>query len=271
MIKQGMYIIQFELLRLRGLFLVWVSVWVGMSILLFAFYDSIIANKDGINALLESFPKELLEAFGSSVDDFLKISGYFNSQFISLYFIAAGILGAYLGVKIIGGEVHSKSLLFVLNKPVSRFLLIIAKIKAVAIFLTLTSIAIIFPTMISAELMTSYSPLPLNYFVLCGVIMFFYSLFFVALGLLAGLFLEQSAALALIIVYSIASFFLNSMSGIEGFPEWISFLTVYKLIDLEEIASTESWNISHALILIVIIAILTLVSVMKFRGRDINV
>ncbi len=262
-------IVRFELIHLRILIVGWLVAWAGMVVLLFLLFDDIAANQENLQNFLLTFPPELLQAFGSNIDNFGNITGYYNSQFTSLYLISIAILGVFLGMRSIAGEINSRSLIMLFSRPVGRAQIFCAKLLALSLFMAITSFIVVIMSGLSVIILTEVEVIPWRFFGLTGIALFVFGNLFTTLGLTAGI-ITPKLGTALGIIYTIAAFFVNSLSSFTNFPQVLSYFSVYRYIDLNLLASETQLEINGILILLLITLVAFVAGGIRFRSLAVN-
>jgi ABC-2 type transport system permease protein len=105
--------------RSRGQILGW---GIGLALLaayLMVFYDTLIEQREQMQALLEQYPPELMAFFGGT-EDLFSPAGYINSYFFSYMPLVLGIFAVLAGSGLLVSDEESGILDLLLAYPVSR-------------------------------------------------------------------------------------------------------------------------------------------------------
>lgn len=260
-----------DLKRKYKLYLIWVVMWIFMVIMLVATFTGVKENAEGLASLYESFPKELLTTFGiGDIENALKLTGYFNSQFSVLYLLGLSILAGYAGVTAIGKEIADGTITFTLSKPVSRFNMLLAKTFS-GITLILASHIIIFASIpLSTPLLIADENISMRFVLGLSIASFCFGLMFYAFGLLLGVALDSAKGVGGIVMLAIISFFLNIVSNLSGVPEFIKYINPYYYLDVSHIADAGEVRVERIVFLIAIALLLWVSSVLVFKRRNID-
>lgn len=210
-----------HLRRLRGRIIGW-GIGIGLYALMMAwFYDAILDMGADFEALLESYPPEMLAFFGS-IQNMMTPAGYLDTYFFSYMTMIIGIFAASAGAGLVVGDEERGVLDLVLAHPISRTKLFWARLLAVTVALVLVLLigwlswlpAILWGMEITAlELLRPFLPL-------LAVL-----LFFGALALLLSLVLPSSRLAATLSAAAVVANFLlvglkNLNEELEPIFEW---------------------------------------------------
>jgi ABC-2 type transport system permease protein len=122
--------------RLRGRIIGW-GIGIGLYGLMMAwFYDSIIDMGADFEALLESYPQEMLAFFGN-IQIMMTPAGYIDTYFFSYMTMIIGIFAAASGAALVVGDEERGVLDLTLAHPISRTKLFWARLLAVIVALAL--------------------------------------------------------------------------------------------------------------------------------------
>lgn len=125
-----------HLRRLRGRIIGW-GIGIGLYALMMAwFYDAIIDMSADFEALLESYPPEMLAFFGN-IQILMTPAGYLDTYFFSYMTMIIGIFAASAGAGLVVGDEERGVLDLVLAHPISRSRLFWARLLALALALAL--------------------------------------------------------------------------------------------------------------------------------------
>lgn len=112
-------IFRYRLRRLRGQILGWGIALALFGLFMVQFYDTIAAQQDQLNQMIESFPKEFLAFFGD-IDDFATPSGFLGIEFFSYMPLIVGVFSILIGSGLLVSDEESGRLDLIMAHPVSR-------------------------------------------------------------------------------------------------------------------------------------------------------
>ena len=128
-----------EIYRNRKSTILWTSILVSYNVCILLLFPSLQGNLKGtVDAMMASFPKEMMAAFGLDRVSMTEILGYYNAYCYLIVTILGGIFAVLQGSAILSKEEDERTIEFLLSKPVSRNKIVTSKVCAV-----LTNIAIL--------------------------------------------------------------------------------------------------------------------------------
>lgn len=196
------------ILRERGQILGW-GIGLGLlAAMIILPYDSLMRQREQLQALVKALPPEMMAFFGG-MTDLLSPAGYLNMQFYSYMPIVVGIYAVLAGSGLVASDEENGTLDLVLAHPISRTALFLGRVWALAAAM-LGILAITWLGFIAALPFTAMpvSPLALIWPILS---LFAVIAFFAALALLLSMVLPSRrlaasvAGLLLVASYTITS------------------------------------------------------------------
>src|SRR3972149_356468 len=105
--------------RHQGQIIGWGISMALLGLYLFQFYDTIAAQREQIESLIQSHPRELMAFFGDMTQIFTP-QGYLNSYFFSYVPLVLGIFAVLAGSGLLAGDAGDGLLGLLLAPPISR-------------------------------------------------------------------------------------------------------------------------------------------------------
>ncbi|HSG18217.1 MAG TPA: ABC transporter permease subunit [Anaerolineae bacterium] len=222
-------IFQYSLKKFRGQILGWGLGLAFLAAILVLFYDTIAAEQEQFQQLLDAYPPEMLAFFGGALD-LLSPSGFLGMYFFAMMPIIMGIFAVMAGSGLLVADEENGTLDLVMAHPVSRTGLFAGRLLAIAAALA----GILVLGWLGFALLLPFSSLEVNLGHLAAAMLSLGAtqIFFAALALLLSLLLPSrktaaaAAGLALISSY-FASSLANLNEGLETLAE-LSPLTYYQ-------------------------------------------
>jgi ABC-2 type transport system permease protein len=125
--------------------LLWFSVGLISYSAFVGWYYPMLANS-GIQAYLDSFPKELIELFAGSMVDMSTFGGYAATEYLGFMWvliIASAVI--LFATKCLSGEVASGTMELVLAQPVPRRTLVVVRFGAMLVYVAVLVAATVLP------------------------------------------------------------------------------------------------------------------------------
>lgn len=242
----------------------------GFIIFYMAFFPAMASDSQAIDSLMNSFPKEMLQALG--LKEGISISnliGYFTFTF-TLIQLAVAIQSANYGFSILTEEERELTADFLMTKPISRSKIYFNKFIASLLALIITSIILGISCFIALELFNGgqiYDKF--NVFKLLLTVPLF-QLIFLSLGMFISLlFKKVRSVLSLSMGLAVGLYVINSVKGILE-SNIIGLASPYSYFDPGEILNTGKYNLKMLVLAMVVIIISLVSSYIIYNKRDIH-
>lgn len=222
-----------------------------------------------IEAMFSSYPEALLNAFGISDVDISSVDGFYTVFFLYFMLLAA-IHAVMFGAVIISKEERDHSADFLFSKPVKRHKVVISKALAGVTNILIFNLV----TLITSVLMIAQNNDGDGLFGQVSMLMlalFLIQLMFLCIGLLLGAWLK-STKLATSVATSIVlgTFFLSILSDISEKVNWLKYFTPFKAFNSSTVMLDGEFSLISTTILLAVAAACILVTLIKFKERDLN-
>lgn len=125
-------IFRYRLARFRGQILGWGIALFLLSLLMVSFYDTIAAQREQFEQLLQSYPPEMMAFFGD-ITTITTPEGYLSAEYFSIMPLILGIFAVLLGSGLLASDEERGTLDLVMAHPVSRTALFVGRLLAFAV------------------------------------------------------------------------------------------------------------------------------------------
>jgi ABC-2 type transport system permease protein len=246
-----------------GVFLMVVS---GM-----AKYSAYSSAGQSINDLVADIPKSLKAVLGFNALDLTKVSGYYGILFLYLLLMAT-IHAAMLGATIISKEERDKTSEFLFVKPVSRPTIITAKLLAaftnIVIFNLVTFVSLI---IILAKYNSAGEAINGDIaYTMAG--MFLLQVLFMVIGsALAAVKRKAKTAASLATGILLLTYMLSIAIDLNEHIEGLKYLTPFKYFEAKNVMYGGGLDVIFVILSVVLIVVLTHVTYLFYKKRDLNV
>jgi len=245
----------------------------GLIEMYVALFPSIQKQADALNKMMESFPKEFMQAFGmdSSQITFGKLETYMSTEYFSFFWpILVTIMAIAFANAICVGEIEKKTIELSLAQPVSRVKILLSRYLAGALAITFFTVTSSYGILGFALLhkidysLANYATVALMGS-LCGLAIFSIATFF------SVLFSEKGRATIATTVILLLMYAINIIAGLKDSLENLKYLSFFHYFSGPEIFGNNrvvDWSI---LVFSGTIILFLLAAVVRFQRRDISV
>jgi ABC-2 type transport system permease protein len=233
-------------------------------------FESLSSSGQPMNEMLAGMPKSMLAVLGIGEFDISTATGYYGLLFIYLLLMAT-IHAAMLGATIIAKEERDKTTEFLFVKPVSRNRIITAKLLAA------------FSNILILNLVTFVSSLALvrkysNGEVVTGDIamtmagMFILQLLFLVIGSsLAAVKKKSKTAASLATGVLLLTYLISVAIDLNENIEGLKYLSPFKYFEAKNVMYGGGFEFTFVLLSGFLITVLTVVTFVFYKKRDLNV
>lgn len=227
-----------------------IVVFILMMYGLFPLYMDAAATLDSV---LENFPPAFAQAFGIAINNMFSFGGFYNFAFGYLA-LMAGIMAVCMAITVFAREKKSKSMDFILTKPISRAKLFQSKLFAcVAILLTMNVLYEIFFLFVYQS--KGANEVSLAGALYAGAGIFFTQLIFLAFGILFSVTAKKIRSISGVgTIFGITAFILSSLANVLE-EEKIYYISPLKYFEPDGIFKGENYEVGLIIASILIIAV----------------
>lgn len=230
-----------ELIRNRKSTLLWTAILLVYNVSMLAFYPSMMGSmKDKMDVLINSFPKEMMAAFGMDKVSITELLGFYNTYCYLMVTILGGIFAVLQGISILSKEEDEKTIEFLLSKPVTRNKIITSKILAVLVnIIALNGIVSVFSYLVIEMVKDgSYNKRVLLLLFAAPLLM---QAVFAAMGFLISVFVVKArknfpAGVGVVLGF----YFIGIVAAISQKAEFLKYFTPFKYFDGADIVTNKS-------------------------------
>lgn len=232
-------------------------------------YSSIRGQAQQLNAVLERLPESVRALMGGNTDLFSPV-GYLNSRiFYLLLPLMLSILTIGLGSSLIVREETSGTLELLLSRPISRVRLLLS--KALAGFLNLLAVWLVGLMSILILVRLVKIDVPLSRVIFAASMAGLLALLFGALAYCVAAFgsIGRGASVGIASLVGLGSYIIASLESSVHWLDWPAKLLPYHYYNPTNILNgAHPWSVVAGYL--VIILVLSVISWLTFRRRDLN-
>ena len=216
-------------------FLIWTLVLIGLFLVVFLMYPSIITseNMEMMNEMMKVFPEEVLKAFNMDISSIDTAFGWLKTEGFVFVLLITGIYSGILGSSILLKEENDKTIEYLNSVPVTRKKVVLTKILCAIIYIVLMVVALGIFNYIGLALSGEFDK---KLYVLLSITPIFSSIVIFALCLFLSTFThktKKTLGISLGIVF--ASYFLQIISEMSESTEFFKYISVFTLADIRNV------------------------------------
>jgi hypothetical protein len=248
--------------------LLWSLVWILLISVFASLFDSFKGQGAEFDKLITTLPPALAETFNISQSYVSKAESFLSGQFLTLYLLVSSIFAFISGNYVIAGKIEDKVITTWLTKSLSRSTLYLAQGFVNVLFFWLSGLlvwsgaVVLFELLSTSSLDTSYA---FSGFISTAMLITTWAFIGQASGSVLSSKINQGLGIGVILI----SFFMNSLSNIEGYPDWLKPLSLFYYVDIPALRDDFLINWDRLWVLPVIGLIGFVIGLLFFRKRDI--
>lgn len=264
-----------ELKRYRNSFIAWsisISVLIMMEFAFYRFFMKEDMLKQVTAFFKNPFMKNMLAAFGTSLDMISNVLGYYATRNAIYILLLGTFFSILLAGKILAREEHEKTAEFLLSKPVTRLEIVGSKLAAFFTYLFLLNIIILLIGFIGLEIFKGDSEYRPVAHLIHSLYFFLLMLTFGAIGLFLSVLIKRGRPITNISIGIIfGGYLVDILSRVTASVDKFGYLSPFKFVDsgvLRPDYGLVWWRVLYFLGLSLVLIILTLV---LYKKKDVLV
>ena len=223
-------------------FIIWTSILIGLFLVVFLIYPSIInsANIKMIDEMMKIFPEERLKAFNMDISTIDSAFGWLKTEGFVFVLLITGIYSGILGSNILLKEESDKTIEYLNSVPVTRKNIVLNKILCGLFYIILMIVIIGIFNFIGLSLSGEFDR---KSYILLSITPLFSSIVIFAICLFLSTFThktKKTLGISLGIVF--VSYFLNVISEIGESTEFLKYISIFTLADIRNVILNVSIN-----------------------------
>ena len=223
-------------------FIIWTSILIGLFLVVFLIYPSIInsANMEMIDEMMKIFPEEMLKAFNMDISTIDSAFGWLKTEGFVFVLLITGVYSGILGSNILLKEESDKTIEYLNSVPVTRKNIVLNKILCGLFYIILMIVIIGIFNFIGLSLSGEFDR---KSYILLSITPLFSSIVIFAICLFLSTFThktKKTLGISLGIVF--VSYFLNVISEIGESTEFLKYISIFSLADIRNVILNVSIN-----------------------------
>lgn len=223
-------------------FLIWTSILVGLFLVVFLVYPSIIdsENIQMMNELMKIFPEEMLKAFNMDISSIDSAFGWLKTEGFVFVLLITGIYSGLLGSNILLKEENDKTIEYLNSVPVTRKSIVFNKILCGILYIVFMIVILGVFNFVGLTLSGDFDE---KTYILLSITPVFSSVVIFAICLFLSTFThktKKTLGISLGIVF--ASYFLKIISEMGESTEFLKYVSIFMLADIRNVIINVSIN-----------------------------
>ena len=249
-------------------FIIWTSILIGLFLVVFLIYPSIInsANMEMIDEMMKIFPEEMLKAFNMDLSTIDSAFGWLKTEGFVFVLLITGIYSGILGSNILLKEESDKTIEYLNSVPVTRKNIVLNKILCGIFYIILMILIIGIFNFIGLSLSGEFDR---KSYILLSITPLFSSIVIFAICLFLSTFThktKKTLGISLGIVF--VSYFLNVISEIGESTEFLKYISIFTLADIRNVILNVSINPILVVLAMCITVIFMILTMIRYEKKE---
>ena len=249
-------------------FIIWTSILIGLFLVVFLVYPSIInsANMEMIDEMMKIFPEEMLKAFNMDISTIDSAFGWLKTEGFVFVLLITGVYSGILGSNILLKEESDKTIEYLNSVPVTRKNIVLNKILCGLFYIILMIVIIGIFNFIGLSLSGEFDR---KSYILLSITPLFSSIVIFAICLFLSTFThktKKTLGISLGIVF--VSYFLNVISEIGESTEFLKYISIFTLADIRNVILNVSINPILVVLAICITVIFMILTMIRYEKKE---
>ena len=249
-------------------FIIWTSILIGLFLVVFLIYPSIInsANMEMIDEMMKIFPEEMLKAFNMDISTIDSAFGWLKTEGFVFVLLITGVYSGILGSNILLKEESDKTIEYLNSVPVTRKNIVLNKILCGLLYIILMVVIIGIFNFIGLSLSGEFDR---KSYILLSITPIFSSIVIFAVCLFLSTFThktKKTIGISLGIVF--ASYFLNIISEMGESTEFLKYISIFTLADIRNVIINVSINPLMIVLTIGITVVFMILTTIRYEKKE---
>ena len=246
----------------------WVLIWSFVGGLFVSVFNLLSDDEELVEEFIAAFPEEVLSGFNIDTNYLTDAESFLSGEFLSYYTLIGGIYAFMFGANLIANKIEDGSITLLITKHIPRSHFYGLQGLISLIFFSASSIAIWSVLFILFEFFSNQEELSTLYFYSAGLSTTLLFLAFAGLGQAFSLMIERKMARTIGIGVIVFAWFINSLSSVENFPEWLEPLSPFYYLNAEMLREDYMVDIQRLNVIIIAYIITIIVGIYTYRRKD---
>ena len=249
-------------------FLIWMSVLIGIFLVVFLIYPSIV-NSDSIqlmDEMMNMFPQEVLVAFNMDISEIDSAYGWLKTEGFVFVLLIIGCYSGILGSNILLKEENDKTIEYLNTLPITRNRIVFEKVIVGLIYIVLMIFMIGIFNFVGLSLSGDFD---IKQYVLLSITPLFPSISIYFICMFLSTFTHKTKKmLGLSLGIVLISYVLQTLSTIAETTEFLKYFSVFTLADIRNVIIDVSINPIMIIITSCISFIFLILAVIQYNKKE---
>jgi ABC-2 type transport system permease protein len=249
-------------------FLIWTSVLIGLFLIVYLMYPSIIksGNIQMMDEMMEMFPEEMLKAFNMDISSMDSAYGWLKTEGFVFALLIIGVYAAVFGVSILLKEQSEKTIEYLNSLPIKRGTVLLQKAICGIVYIIFMVIVLSVFNYIGLELSGDFDK---KQYMLLSITPLFSALPLFAIALfLSTFFSKTKKSFGVGLAIAFVSYFLQVLAEMNETTEYLKYFTVYTLSDIRNVITEITINPIMILLSLLITVIFVFLSYIRYNKKE---
>lgn len=258
-----------ELKSLRRSVIVWTCALIALAALFLSIYPSVTSDAAEYKKLLSNYPASVRAMLGINIDYITSTLGFYSMIF-SFITLCGAIQAMNMGVSILSKEARERTADFLLVKPISRSIIVTAKLLAAFTMIIVTNVIFDAAAVGIANIFKT-ADYSIKVFSMINLTLFFIQLIFLTIGVAVSVFFNKLKAVLPISLGVVFGLYIAGalISGGKD-NEAARFISPFKYFDITYIIKNAGYETKYLIISAIIVAVAIAVSYIIYIKKDIH-
>jgi ABC-type transport system involved in multi-copper enzyme maturation permease subunit len=267
-----MIYLKFIYLRLQSRFITWLFwtlIWVALGVIFALIFQSFSQSAQGMDKLYQSLPQALLKSVNIEPGYLTQVEKFLSGQFLTIYTLIGAVFALFQGVGEIGGKIDDRTISNFLTKNISRSSFYTLQFITNLIFLFASNVIVWLSIYWSFRLFTTtQNNISTDYFVYGSLSTSVLFVTICGIGQAWSTIVSKNIAQFSGIGILVISWFLNSLSSIDGYPDWLRPWAIFYYLNVDKLRDEFAADSYRLTVLVVVYLVSLVIGVVIFRKKD---
>lgn len=249
-------------------FLIWLIILIGLFLVVFLIYPSIINSENikMIDEMMEMFPTELLKAFNMDITTIDSAYGWLKTEGFVFILLIIGCYASILGSSILLKEENDKTIEYLNSLPITRNKIIINKVLVGLIYIILKVLILGIFNFVCLSLSGDFNK---KEYILLSITPLFSSITIYFISMFIATFTnKQKKMIGISLGIVFISYILNTLSTLSSNVEFLKYFSIFTLADIRNVITNNVINPIIIIVSIIISLIFLILTIVKYNKKE---